>query len=78
MESNTDLEKLINNLPFFLQKQLETHSNKDQLIEIVLDLGCRPEARFAYGQEYLSQKLISYQDMEYVFPECQNLQMGKG
>jgi stage III sporulation protein SpoIIIAA len=32
----------------------------DQLIEIVLDLGRRPEARFTTGPEYLSQKIISW------------------
>ena len=62
---NDDLEKLIENLPFFLQEQLNQHSNKDQLIEIVLDLGRRPEARFISGPEYLSQKIISWQDIDY-------------
>jgi stage III sporulation protein SpoIIIAA len=58
MDSNNDLEKLIDNLPFFLQHQLNNHIYKNQLIEIVLDLGRRPEARFVYGPEYLSQKII--------------------
>ena len=66
MNSKTDLEKLIENLPFFLQEQLNTHLYKEQLIEIVLDLGRRPEARFIHGPEYLSQKLISWQDLDYV------------
>lgn len=61
-----DLEKLIENLPFFLQKKLDHHLYQDQLIEIILDLGCRPEARFSYGSEFLSRKLISWQDIEYV------------
>jgi len=46
MDSNDDLEKLIENLPFFLQEQLNCHASRDQLIEIILDLGRRPEARF--------------------------------
>ena len=65
MNVNDDLEKLIENLPFFLQEQLSQHSYKDQLIEIVLDLGRRPEARFSNGPEYLSQKIISWQDIDY-------------
>jgi stage III sporulation protein SpoIIIAA len=65
MNANDDLEKLIENLPFFLQKQLNEHIYKDQLIEIVLDLGRRPEARFISGPEYLSQKIISWQDIDY-------------
>ena len=66
MNSNNDLEKLIENLPFFLQEYLNQHVNKDQLIEIVLDLGRRPEGRFIKGSEYLSQKIISWQDLDYL------------
>lgn len=58
MNINNDLEKLIENLPFFLQEQINQHHDKDQLIEIVLDLGRRPEARFTRGPQYLSQKLF--------------------
>jgi stage III sporulation protein SpoIIIAA len=63
MTVNDDLEKLIENLPFFLQEHLNQHVY--QLIEIVLDLGRRPEARFTTGPEYLSQKIISWQDIDY-------------
>jgi stage III sporulation protein SpoIIIAA len=66
MDSNNDLEKLIENLPFFLREHLNKHIYRDQLIEIVLDLGRRPEARFINGPEYLSQKIISWQDIDYV------------
>jgi len=66
MNVNDDLEKLIENLPFFLQEHLSQHANKDKLIEIVLDLGRRPEARFVTGTEYLSQKIISWQDIDYI------------
>jgi stage III sporulation protein SpoIIIAA len=66
MSVNNDLKKLIDNLPFFLQEHLNQHANKDKLIEIVLDLGRRPEARFVSGSEYLSQKIISWQDIDYM------------
>ena len=65
MNANDDLEKLIENLPFFLQEQLNQHTDKEQLIEIILDLGRRPEARFISGPQYLSQKIISWQDIDY-------------
>lgn len=65
MTENDDLEKLIENLPLFLQEQLNSHPRKNQLIEIVLDLGRRPEARFPTGPEYLSRKIISWQDLDY-------------
>lgn len=66
MSGNNDLKKLIDSLPFFLQEHLNQHPNKDKLIEIVLDLGRRPEARFISGPEYLSQKIISWQDIDYL------------
>jgi len=66
MNGSDDLEKLIDNLPIFLQQHLRQHPQKDQLIEIVLDLGRRPEARFTTGPEYLSQKIISWQDIDYM------------
>ena len=66
MTSNNDFEKLIENLPFFLQENLKNHTSQDQLIEVILDLGRRPEARFSFGPEYLSQKIISWQDIDYV------------
>ena len=66
MDLNDDLEKLIENLPFFLQEHLNKHTCRDQLIEIILDLGRRPEARFVSGPEYLSQKIISWQDIDYM------------
>jgi stage III sporulation protein SpoIIIAA len=65
MNANDDLEKLVENLPIFLQEHLNQHPSKDQLIEIVLDLGRRPEARFVTGPEYLSRKIISWQDLDY-------------
>ena len=66
MSVDQDLEKLLDNLPFFIQENLTNHRNKDKLVEIVMDLGRRPEARFANGSEYLSQKMVSWQDIDYI------------
>ena len=52
MNLKTDLNKLIENLPFFLKKKLEYHLYQDQLIEVILDLGCRPEGRFSYALHF--------------------------
>jgi stage III sporulation protein SpoIIIAA len=65
MTVDEDLNKLLENLPFFIQEHLISHSNKEKLIEIVMDLGRRPEARFTTGPEYISQKIISWQDIDY-------------
>ena len=64
LENN--LEKLIENLPFFLQTDFDQYDSKDELIEIILDLGRRPEIRFIHNTEYLSQKIISWQDIDYI------------
>lgn len=66
MASEEDLDKLLNHLPFFLKEHLIIHPQKQKLIEIVIDLGRRPEARFLTGPEYLSQKIISWQDLEFI------------
>ena len=60
-----DLEKLIDKLPFFVYDYIKSHIYKDHLIEIILDLGRRPEGRFRTGPEYLSKKIISWQDLDY-------------
>ena len=72
MNVNDDLKKLIENLPLFLQEQLNQINNKDQLIEIILDLGRRPEARFVNGPQYISQKIISWQDIDYTTKRISN------
>ena len=72
MNANDDLKKLIENLPLFLQEQLNQLNNKDQLIEIILDLGRRPEARLVNGPQYLSQKIISWQDIDYTTKRISN------
>jgi stage III sporulation protein AA len=66
MNSKNELEKLIDNLPLFVQTNLLNHNRYTELVEVILDLGCQPEARFINESEYLSQKLISWQDIDYV------------
>ena len=58
--------QLLDILPEFISKPLRTTEMRTQLIEIVLDIGRRPEARFATGTKYLSYKTIVWQDLEYV------------
>nr|YP_009399537.1 hypothetical protein [Dictyomenia sonderi]ARW69143.1 hypothetical protein [Dictyomenia sonderi] len=59
-----DLDKLLNILPEFIKDPLNKHPNKKFLIEIVMDLGRRPEARFPDGPEYLSIVNISWNDLD--------------
>ncbi len=59
MTITDDLQKLLDILPKELQLILEQHPNLDSLIEVVMDLGRRPEARFPLAAEYLSETLVS-------------------
>ena len=65
MRIKEDLERLIDILPKSIQKTIHTHTQKDTLVEIVMDLGRRPEARFPSHPEYLSPKPITWQDLDY-------------
>ena len=51
-----NLNQLLDILPEFIRKPLEKNDTRTQLIEIVLDIGRRPEARFASETKYLSYK----------------------
>ena len=51
-----DLTQLLNVLPKFIREPLEKHPNRESLIEIVLDIGRRPEARFSNTTEYFSYR----------------------
>nr|YP_009313328.1 Hypothetical protein ycf45 [Dichotomaria marginata]SCW21582.1 Hypothetical protein ycf45 [Dichotomaria marginata] len=60
-----DLDQLLEILPYFIKNPLEVHVNRKNLIEVVMDLGRRPEARFPSGPEYLSNKTVSWYDLDY-------------
>nr|YP_009509307.1 hypothetical protein [Gracilaria vermiculophylla]AXI96957.1 hypothetical protein [Gracilaria vermiculophylla]QXU75162.1 hypothetical protein [Gracilaria vermiculophylla]WDZ67890.1 hypothetical protein [Gracilaria vermiculophylla] len=60
-----DLGQLLEILPDFIRYPLQIHSQRKVLIEVVMDLGRKPEARFPKGPEYLSSKIITWQDLDY-------------
>jgi stage III sporulation protein SpoIIIAA len=60
-----DLDKLLNILPPDLRDRLNNHSKQNTLIEVVLDLGRPPEARFPEAAEYLSQALVTREDLDH-------------
>ena len=66
MTGDKDLDRLLENLPSFVKNHVNKHPQKEKIIEIIIDLGRRPEARFPTGPEYLSQKIISWQDLDYI------------
>nr|QCI03974.1 hypothetical protein [Antithamnionella ternifolia] len=60
-----DLNKLLEILPDFVRYPLEKHSQRKYLIEVVMDLGRRPEARFPDGPEYLSSQNIEWHHLDH-------------
>jgi len=61
-----DLKQLLDILPVTIRQNLENHANRSHLIEIVLDLGRLPEARFPkQAAEYITQNPVSREDIQY-------------
>ncbi|MGA1602940.1 MAG: R3H domain-containing nucleic acid-binding protein [Prochlorothrix sp.] len=60
-----DLDRLLGILPPNLGELLAQHPQRNQLVEVVLDLGRRPEARFPGKAEYLSEAVIELADLAY-------------
>lgn len=61
-----DLEQLFEILPPPIRRELESLRMRSELIEVVLDLGRRPEARFPGGFAYLSEDPVTAADLGYV------------
>jgi stage III sporulation protein SpoIIIAA len=65
MQITDDLSQLLAVLPESIRITLEQHPNLSVLIEVVMDLGRYPEARFADGAEYLSDIPITKSELQY-------------
>ena len=61
-----DLDVLINLFPPHIRQPLCQQENISELLEVVLDLGRPPEARFPQREVVLSPKEVSEQDIDYV------------
>ncbi len=61
-----DLEALLAVLPPAVRKAVERESAAGELLEVVLDLGRPPEARFAGGDFYLSTDGVTQEDLAHV------------
>ncbi|MBA3920585.1 MAG: AAA family ATPase, partial [Nostocaceae cyanobacterium] len=64
MTITDDLKQLLQILPPELGQVLENHPQLDNLVEVVLDLGRRPEARFPHQAEYLSETAITQAQLD--------------
>ena len=61
-----NLAQLLEVLPPHIRAELEGLENLHDLVEIVLDLGRPPEARFPDGFVYLSDDFVTREDVDYV------------
>ncbi|MGQ9628579.1 MAG: R3H domain-containing nucleic acid-binding protein [Anaerolineae bacterium] len=61
-----DLEALLAVLPSPIREALEAANCGDELLEVVLDLGRLPEARFLTHEVTLSQKEVTEEEIRYV------------
>ncbi|MGB3492594.1 MAG: R3H domain-containing nucleic acid-binding protein [Elainellaceae cyanobacterium] len=60
-----DLNELLEIFPHEIRARLERHPHRERLIEVVMDLGRLPEARFSDGAEYLSEIPITEADLSH-------------
>ena len=61
-----DLEALLNVLPPRVRQPLEDTEDRRELLEVVLDLGRLPEARFAHREIMLDEGEVADEDIQYV------------
>ncbi len=61
-----DLDALMAALPPEIVERLAEHANRTDLLEVVMDLGRRPEARFTTGEEDLLDREVTDVDIAYV------------
>ena len=66
VQYSDDLSKLLDILPAPIRERLEQHPHLDRLVEVVLDLGRRPEARFPGFADYLLEDVITRADLDQV------------
>jgi stage III sporulation protein SpoIIIAA len=65
MQITDDLPQLLDILPEEIRSLLEQHPQRDNLIEVVMDLGRFPEVRFPNQAEYLFQTPVTKEQLDY-------------
>ena len=68
MEKQTfnDLQAIETRIPDWIIKSVNKHENIDELLEIVMDLGRPPEARFLHSSYQLGETEITSNDIDHV------------
>ncbi|MGK7915958.1 MAG: R3H domain-containing nucleic acid-binding protein [Prochloraceae cyanobacterium] len=65
MQIKEDQNKLLEILPSQIRAKIEAHSQRDRLVEVVMDLGRIPEARFPDEVTYLGETTVSQAELQY-------------
>ena len=65
-EMTDDLDALMSALPTEIVERLRSFADRSDLLEVVMDLGRRPEARFVHGEEVLLDREIGDADIAHV------------
>ncbi len=66
LEITDDLDALITVLPPLIAESLQTANRSEDLLEVILDLGRRPEARFQNGEVELGTQEVTQAEIDYV------------
>ena len=67
-----NIEFLLDALPPHIRLPLDSDPRRDDLVEIVMDLGRLPEARFRGEETFLSEMEISREDLDYIVARIGN------
>jgi stage III sporulation protein SpoIIIAA len=69
---NSDLNSLLDALPERITNSIRSQNSQHDLLEIVMDLGRVPEARFVYGDSVLDDRPVDKSDLECVINNIGN------
>lgn len=62
-QAKTDLQKLLEILPASIAAKIESIGRETELLEVVMDLGRQPAARYTDGEIVLSQEEVTHADI---------------
>lgn len=61
----TEMELFLEMLPLRMRKELSRHQEIGELIEVVMDLGRKPLARFPFGDWVISEQPVKHEDLRH-------------
>ena len=67
-ETTDDLDALMEALPPEICERLRSFADRSDLLEVVMDLGRRPEARFTRGEEVLLDREVNEEGQAEISP----------